>query len=86
MDKQLHRLETFRVQDMHGALYTVHAFEHLTRVGHLLDMRTEWEPTGLVEFKLDTGEHLDVEPDGAMHLPGSDLLLRRLDATPMTPG
>lgn len=85
MNKKLNRLETFHVQDMHGATYVVHAYEHLTQVGNLLDMRTQWEPTGLIEFKLDSGEHLNVMPDGAMHTEGSDLLLRRVDTDPTMP-
>ncbi len=78
MDKKLHRLETFRVQDMHGATYKVHAYEHLTRVDNLLDMQTQWEPTGEVEYKLATGEHLDMDEDGTMHVAGSSMPLQRL--------
>lgn len=78
MDKKLHCLETFRVQDMHGATYKVHAYEHLTRVDNLLDMQTQWEPTGEVEYKLATGEHLDLDDDGTMHVLGSSMPLVRM--------
>ena len=77
MDKKLHRLETFSVQDMHGATYKVHAYEHLTRVHPLLNMETEWEPTGLVEYKLATGEHLEMDNDGTLYAPGSSMPLHR---------
>jgi len=78
MDKKLHRLETFRVQDMHGATYKVHAYEHLTHVDNLLDMQTQWEPTGEVEYKLSTGEHLDLDEDGTMYGSGSSMPLHRV--------
>jgi hypothetical protein len=81
MDKKLHRLETFRVQDMHGATYKVHAYEHMTRVDTLMDMRTEWEPTGEVEYKLSTGERIDFDEDGTMHVAGSTMPLHRLSPT-----
>lgn len=78
MEKKLHRLETFRVQDMHGAIYQVHAYEHLTHVDNLLDMQTQWEPTGEVEYKLATGEHVEVDQDGTMHVAGSSMPLQRV--------
>lgn len=78
MDKKLARLETFRVQDMHGATYKVHAYEHLTRVHTLMDMQTQWEPTGLVEYKLSTGEHLDLDVDGTLYVPSSHTALHRV--------
>jgi hypothetical protein len=77
MDKQLHRLETFRAQDAQGRPFTVHAYEHLARVHTSLDPHLQWEPTGEVEFKLATGEHLDLMPDGMFAVPGSSLRLRR---------
>ncbi len=78
MDKKLHCLETFRAQDMQGGTYKVHAFEHLARVDGLLDMRAQWEPTGKVEFKLSTGEHLELAEDGTMYVAGSGLPLQRV--------
>lgn len=78
MDKKLHRLETFTVQDMHGATFKVHAYEHMTRVDNLLDMATQWEPTGLIEYKLATGEHLEVDESGNMFAPDSTMPLHRV--------
>ena len=78
MDKKLQRLETFRVQDMHGASYKVHAYEHLTRVHNFLDMENQWEPTGLIEYKLSSGEHLEVDHDGNLFMPGSTMPLHRV--------
>ena len=84
MDKKLQRLETFRVQDMHGATYKVHAYEHLTRVHTLMDMQTQWEPTGLVEYKLSTGEHLDLDNDGTLYVPSSHTSLVRMNPPDQT--
>ena len=81
MDKKLARLETFRVQDMHGATYKVHAYEHLTRVHTLMDMQTQWEPTGLIEYKLSTGQHLDLDDDGTLLEPTSHMPLHRMSAS-----
>jgi hypothetical protein len=78
MDKKLHRLETFRAQDAQGAVFKVHAYEHLVRVDTLLDAQAQWEPTGEVEYKLSTGEHLDLDRDGLMVEPGSGRRLRRV--------
>lgn len=80
MDKKLQRLETFRVQDMHGATFKVHAYEHMTCIHPFLDMETQWEPTGLIEYKLSTGEHLDVDEEGNWLVPGSSMPLRRVQA------
>jgi hypothetical protein len=81
MDKKLHRLDTFRVQDLHGTVFKVHAYEHLTQVSNLLDMRAQWEPTGEVEYKLSTGEHLELDDDGTMYVLGSSMPLHRVSPT-----
>jgi len=78
MDKKLQRLETFHVQDLHGATYKVHAYEHMTRIHAFLDMETQWEPTGLIEYKLATGEHLELDDKGDLFVPGSSMPLHRV--------
>lgn len=82
MDIKLQRLETIPVQDDAGTAYTVHAFERLAHVPLLLDSRTQWEPTGQVEYRLASGEHLDVVADGDWLLPGSELRLHRRGGMP----
>lgn len=78
MDIKLHRLDTFSAVDGQGGFHTVHAYEHLARTPMLgdLDPTLQWEPTGVLEFKLATGEHLDVARDGAL-VAGSGMRLTR---------
>lgn len=72
MDKQLHLLETFRAQDAAGALRTVRAYEHLVRVMPTVDPLGQWEPTGVVEYRLDDGRPLMMVRDGAFHALDTD--------------
>lgn len=82
MDIMLQRLESIPTQDASGHAYTVHAFERLAHVPLMLDSRTQWEPTGEVEYRLDTGEHLDVDADGDWLLPTTGLRLHRRAGLP----
>jgi hypothetical protein len=82
MDIKLQRLETIPATDEAGKAYTVHAFERLAHVPVLLDSRTQWEPTGQVEYRLASGERLDVDTDGDWLLPGSELRLHRQSGLP----
>ena len=77
MEKMLHVLETFTARGSDGATYHVHVYEHLARLDAVPDTQGQWEPTGLVEYKLADGRHLKVDDDGAMSLPGTTLKLAR---------
>jgi hypothetical protein len=77
MEKMLHVLETFTARGNDGATYHVHVYEHLARLDAVPDTQGQWEPTGLVEYKLADGRHLKVDDDGAMSLPGTTLKLAR---------
>lgn len=66
MEIKLHQLDTFPVRDAQGAARTVKAYERLARVHTLLDERAQWEPTGLVEFRLDNGEAVTADADGSL--------------------
>jgi hypothetical protein len=84
MDKLLHRLETFRAQDAQGHGFTVHAYEPMVRANpSSFEPHLQWEPTGKIEFKLASGEHLDLARDGALTLPGAGLSLYRQDRAAM---
>lgn len=78
MDKQLHRLDTLCARDPQGRLHTVHAFEHLVRLPVGSDPFGQWEPTGMVEFRLANGERLDMPEEGVFVAPGRDLRLTRV--------
>jgi hypothetical protein len=77
MEKKLHRLETFTAQGSDGSVYTVHGYEHLARVESFVGAEEQWEPTGLVEYKLASGEPIEVHRDGRMVVAGSGLSLER---------
>lgn len=79
MEIKLHQLDTFPVHDAQGQPRTVKAYERLARVHTLLDERAQWEPTGLVEFRLDTGEAVTADAQGGLSVAatGQRLELRR---------
>ncbi|MDE2402020.1 MAG: hypothetical protein KGL90_10180 [Burkholderiales bacterium] len=77
METRLNRLESIPVHDAHGNTYTVHAYERLARVYTLQDPAREWEPTGVAEYKLDTGEHVDVDADGSFRIVETGVHLER---------
>ena len=66
MDKRLHLLETFPMQGDDGNRYTVCGYEHLGRVDGTLDPDASWQPIGLAEYRLLSGEHVAVDRTGAM--------------------
>ena len=82
MDIKLQRLETIPTTDAAGTAYTVHAFERLAHVPLMLDSRTQWEPTGEVEYRLASGERLDLDTAGDWLLPGGELRLHRRAGLP----
>ena len=75
MDKKLHLLESFEAQGTDGACYKVMAYEHLVRVDLAADGRDHWESTGLSEYRLASGERVDVAADGAMRVAASGVEL-----------
>ncbi|MCW7540081.1 hypothetical protein OOT46_19790 [Aquabacterium sp. A7-Y] len=77
MDKKLHLLETFTAVGSDGTRYKVLGYEHLARDPSLGDTQDRWEPTGMAEYKLASGEHVDLLPDGALLVPSTGLRLER---------
>ena len=77
MDKKLHLLDSFEAQGTDGACYKVMAYEHLLRVDLVADGRDHWESTGLSEYRLASGERIDVAPDGAMRVASTGIELHR---------
>ena len=68
MDKKLHLLDSFEARGTDGARYKVMAYEHLLRMDLVADGGDHWEPTGLSEYRLASGERVNVAPDGAMRV------------------
>jgi len=75
MDKKLHLLDSFEARGTDGARYKVMAYEHLLRTDLVADGRDHWEPTGLSEYRLASGERVDVAPDGAMRVAATGVAL-----------
>jgi len=84
MDKKLHLLDSFEARGTDGACYKVMAYEHLLRVDLVADGQDHWESTGLSEYRLGSGERVDVAPDGAMRVAatGVELHPARSEQTP----
>lgn len=80
MDTKLHRLESFPAQDTQGKAYKVCGYELLARAYPWLDADAQWEPTGQVEYRLDSGEHLDMDRDGTWQVTDTGVRLHRLHA------
>jgi len=76
MDKRLHMLESFKARGDDGGLYTVRGYEHLARLDGMAD-HCEWQPTGVCEYKLATGELVSVDTGGAMTIVGRGVRLQR---------
>lgn len=77
MDRKLHLLESFPARDDQGGTYKVMGYEHLLRDDLLHDGREHWEPTGMAEYRLDSGELLDMEPDGSLRVHATGVRLTR---------
>lgn len=80
MDIKLHRLESFSAQDTQGKAYKVYGYELMARAYPWLDAAVQWEPTGVVEYKLASGEHLDMARDGTLHEALTGLHLHRMQS------
>jgi len=76
MDKRLHFLESFKARDDDGGRYIVRGYEHLARLDGMPD-DCEWQPTGVCEYKLASGEPVRVDSSGAMTIMGRGVKLQR---------
>jgi hypothetical protein len=68
MEKQLRLLESFPVHGDDGNNYQVRVYEHLARLDAVPGLTDEWESTGLAEYKLADGRHVEVSRDGGLTL------------------
>ena len=78
MDKKLQWLDSFHARGNDGQAYKVVAYEHLGRID-LAPGRDQWEPMGVTEYRLDTGEHVDVRADGSMRVTTTGVELHPAD-------
>lgn len=78
MERRLHLLESFTAKGSDGMAYKVLGYERMLRNPAMLtDGIDLWEPTGVAEYRLETGELVDVAPDGTMRVVSSGVSLTR---------
>jgi len=80
MERKLHLLDTIKARGEDGKQYVVHGYEHLARLDGLPDTDGAWEPTGQVEYRLESGEGVTVDKSGAMAVAATGLRLAPQDA------
>lgn len=66
MERKLHLLDTYKVRGDDGRPYVVHGYEHLARLDGQAGDELGWQPTGQIEYRLDSGEIVTVDKSGAM--------------------
>jgi hypothetical protein len=74
MDLRLHLLESFAALGSDGQHYKVCGYERLALVPGTAE---QWEPTGVSEYRLEDGRHVEVGQDEAMRVAGSNIVLTR---------
>jgi hypothetical protein len=74
MDIRLHLLESFAAKGSDGQHYKVCGYERLSLVPGSAD---QWEPTGVAEYRLEDGRHVEVGKDDVMRLAESGIVLTR---------
>jgi hypothetical protein len=75
MERKLHLLESYQVTGSDGRPYKVCGYEQMTRDESLADGAEHWEPTGMFEYRLATGELLEPHKDGTMRVPKTGVML-----------
>ncbi len=68
MDTRLHQLETFSARGSDGREYTVRGYERMVRDVTLPQTPERWEPSGVIEFRLDDGSVVHANRDGTLTL------------------
>lgn len=80
MDIQLNFLESFRVQSADGQSFKVCAYERMARDMSVPNGIERWEPTGVVEYRLEDGRLVDARRDGTLRIAGTGVQLQRAPA------
>jgi hypothetical protein len=81
MELRLQFLESFPVQGSDGGSYKVCAYERMARDQSVADGLERWEPTGVLEYRLEDGRLVDARGDDSMRIAGSSVELTRAAAT-----
>ncbi len=74
---KLHLLESFGAVGSDGKAYKVRAYERLVEDPSFNDGQDHWQPSGVLEYRLDDGALIDARADGSMHVVHSGVALKR---------
>lgn len=77
MDLKLQFLDSFGARGSDGKDYKVCAYERQRRDETVHDGQDRWLPTGVTEYRLDSGEQVDARADGTMTVLHSGVTLSR---------
>lgn len=80
MEMRLQFLESFRVQGADGQGYKVCAYERMGPDHSAPGGIERWEPTGVIEYRLEDGRLVDARRDGTLRIAGTDVALQRTPA------
>lgn len=80
MDMQLQFLESFRAHGPDGQSYKVCAYERMGRDHSAPGGVERWEPTGVIEYRLEDGRLVDARRDGTLRIAGTAIALQRTPA------
>ena len=78
MDLKLQLLDSFPARGSDARDYKVCAYERLRRDETLQDGQDRWLSTGVIEYRLASGERIDAGADGSMTLVSRGVALSRL--------
>jgi len=74
---KLHLLESFDTVGGDGKPYKVRGYERLAQDPSFNDGQDHWQPTGVLEYRLEDGALIDVRADGSMRVVHSGVALTR---------
>lgn len=77
MDLKLQFLDSFLARGSDSKQYKVCAYERLRRDDTLQDGQDHWLPTGVTEYRLDSGDLIDARADGSMTVLHSGVTLEK---------
>jgi len=66
MDLKLHLLDSIPARGNDGKSYKVCVYERMRRDETLHDGQERWLPTGVTEYRLDSGDLIDARANGSM--------------------
>jgi hypothetical protein len=78
MDMKLHFLDSFPALGDDGVTYKVMAYERMRHDDSLNDaLQQNWVSTGVQELRLDSGELVEAQAGGTLHVVSSGVRLKR---------